>query len=178
MLIVVSDIDKNGNMVNSFMVYYDTEGSSLENELSLRKALTEVAEYAYKKHKIIIIEELDLKTAKFKANRDKPKNKGMNKVLHNFPYRKYNEIIHQLGIKYEFLVKEVNPAFTSIIGKLKYADDMKLSIHIAASFVIARRGIGFSERLLSGYRKIIEDNNCSHKSEWAKWGFINKTVNA
>lgn len=173
----VSDIDENGNMVNSFTVYYDTEDSALKNELSLRKALTEIAEYAYKKHKIIVIEELDLKTAKFKANRDKPKNKGMNRILHNFPYKKYNDIIHQLGMKYEFLVKEVKPAFTSVIGKLKYADNMKLSTHIAASFVIGRRGMGFSERLLNGYKKIVINNDYSHKSEWAKWNFINKTFN-
>ena len=43
----------------------------------------------------------------------------------------------------------VNPRNTSKIGKQKYSDRMKLSAHQAASFVIARKGQGFVDKLVS-----------------------------
>ncbi len=44
-------------------------------------------------------------------------------------------------------VVEVNPAYSSIIGRYKYADGYGLSTHEAAALVIARRGQGREERL-------------------------------
>ena len=42
---------------------------------------------------------------------------------------------------------EVNPAWTSWIAKNKFCNRMKLNIHIGASFVIARRGIGIEDKV-------------------------------
>jgi len=42
---------------------------------------------------------------------------------------------------------EVNPAYTSQIGKIKFAKRYGLSIHHAAALCIARRVTGFSELL-------------------------------
>jgi hypothetical protein len=44
------------------------------------------------------------------------------------------------------LVKEVNPAYTSKLGKLKYKKMYSLSDHEAAALVIARRAMGLNER--------------------------------
>ena len=44
-------------------------------------------------------------------------------------------------------VFEVNPAYTSQIGKIKFAKRYGLSIHHAAALCIARRILGFSELL-------------------------------
>jgi hypothetical protein len=41
---------------------------------------------------------------------------------------------------------EVNPAFTSILGELKYEKMYSLNRHDAAALVIARRGMGIRER--------------------------------
>jgi hypothetical protein len=40
---------------------------------------------------------------------------------------------------------EVHPAFTSMIGLLKYADQYSLNRHTAAALVIARKGMGIKE---------------------------------
>ena len=45
------------------------------------------------------------------------------------------------------MYKKVNPAFTSVIGKLKYQKMYNLSIHESASYVVGRRGLGFNEKL-------------------------------
>lgn len=169
----VSDINEQGNLVNCYSIYYKTSLSSTENEQSLREVLTQVVEYATKAHKIIAIEALDTSQSKYKANRDKPKQKQLNHILHNFMYRKYLTIMHSLGMKYELLVKEVNPAFTSIIGKYKYASQKKLSPHQAASYVIARRGLNFSEHLLKEHKQLLT-TEMRHNSTWSKWSYINK----
>jgi hypothetical protein len=41
--------------------------------------------------------------------------------------------------------EEVNPAYTSVIGRVKYARPLGVSVHQAAALAIARRGMGFRE---------------------------------
>ena len=52
-------------------------------------------------------------------------------------------------------INEVNPAYTSVIGQLKYARRKGISVHKAASYVIAKRGMGYRKRLSRNkYRNI------------------------
>jgi hypothetical protein len=48
-------------------------------------------------------------------------------------------------------VVKVPPYYTSIIGQLKYTRSYNLSIHYLASYVIARRGLGFEEDVPTDY---------------------------
>jgi cell division ATPase FtsA len=54
-------------------------------------------------------------------------------------------------------VIKVNPAYTSIIGKLKYAPLYNIDKDIAGAYVIARRGLGFKERMPKNYKGILKD---------------------
>ena len=54
-------------------------------------------------------------------------------------------VAKELALNTESFLTKVNPAYTSYIGKTKYANSMKLNSHTAASFVIARRGLGFKD---------------------------------
>jgi transposase len=56
-------------------------------------------------------------------------------------------------------VIKVNPAYTSIIGKLKYAPLYNVDKDTAGAYVIARRGLGFKERLPKNYRKLLKDES-------------------
>jgi hypothetical protein len=42
-------------------------------------------------------------------------------------------------------VVEVNPAYTSVIGMLKYAPQLNIDKDIAGAYVIGRRALGFKE---------------------------------
>lgn len=53
----------------------------------------------------------------------------------------------RLALRRGFKAVQVNPAYTSVIGKYKYARPYGMSGHEAAAFVIARRGQGWQERL-------------------------------
>ncbi|MBW2069547.1 MAG: DUF2192 domain-containing protein, partial [Deltaproteobacteria bacterium] len=52
-------------------------------------------------------------------------------------------------------VVKVNPAFTSIIGQLKYAPQYLLDKDVTGAFVIGRRGIGFREEIPENYLKLL-----------------------
>ena len=72
------------------------------------------------------------------------------------------------------IINEVKPNFTSIIGKLKYSNNMKLNTHISASYVIGGRAMNFKEKPLSSQNLLLI--NVINKSEWAKWSYLNKAL--
>ncbi|MEW6064244.1 MAG: hypothetical protein ACOY3U_13550, partial [Bacillota bacterium] len=76
-------------------------------------------------------------------------------------------------------VFKVKPAFTSVIGILKYQHQYGLSSHQAAALVIARRGLGHvSERVpkLLVDRFIKAKEGFSKINNWQQWSSIKKSV--
>ncbi|MGM7722553.1 IS200/IS605 family accessory protein TnpB-related protein [Metabacillus sp. Hm71] len=88
----------------------------------------------------IVIENLTLK-------QQHDTNKKFNRLTHNFKKKKLMDTIIRRALREGFLIKKVNPAYTSVIGRFKYSEKYGLSVHEAASFVIARRGLGFEEKV-------------------------------
>ena len=82
----------------------------------------------------------------------------------------------------------VNPAYSSLIGRVKFATSTGLSVHNAAAMVIARRGMNLSERLPKasvvypgGVGLHVTLNpvvNTGHRHVWFSWAKVAKTVNA
>ena len=64
-----------------------------------------------------------------------------------FTYRQLRDVLVRRALRNGLVVKAVNPAYTSWIGRLKYARPFGVSVHIAAAYVIARRGLGLQERI-------------------------------
>jgi IS605 OrfB family transposase len=73
--------------------------------------------------------------------------KRFNRLTHHFKKKKMMETIIRRGLRLGFHTKKVNPAYTSVIGRFKYMKKYGLSVHESAAFVIARRGLGYHERL-------------------------------
>ncbi|GAB6157471.1 hypothetical protein JCM39194_06710 [Desulfotomaculum varum] len=76
-------------------------------------------------------------------------------------------------------VIKVKPAFTSVIGILKYQQQYGLSNHQAAALVIARRGLGHvSERV----PKLLVDRFIKAKegfrklNNWQQWSAVKKSI--
>lgn len=173
----VTEIDAKGNLLNSFTHYYDLYLTTNDNEVSLRKALNEIGKYASDKHKPIVIEDVNLYKNNFKHNKDRTTQRKLNKALHSLPYSKYKDFTNYLRTKYSVDVIIVNPAFTSVIGKLKYNNSKKLNTHISASYVIARRGMKLNEKLLKAQVVQIPEN-IKNSHEWKKWSYLNKLKTA
>jgi len=54
-------------------------------------------------------------------------------------------------------VVEVNPAYTSVIGMLKYAPQLNIDKDVAGAYVIGRRALGFKEDMPENYEKLLKD---------------------
>lgn len=176
----ITELDSKGNLLNYKTLYYDLTKNSKENEVSLRKVLDVVGQYAYTKHKIIVVEDLNLTELKTKMNSDRKNQKTLNRYIHSFPYSRYNNIIDNLRIKYHIDTIKVNPAFTSIIGELKYSNSKKLNAHIAASYVIGRRGLGFIDfpTIKQCNQLQLKQPILNYKSNWTMWSELNKLKTA
>ena len=77
--------------------------------------------------------------------------------LQKWVYKGLLQKIEIVGKREGVQVIKVNPAYTSIIGKLKYAPIYRIDKDVAGAYVVARHGLGFKERLPKNYRKLLKD---------------------
>ena len=95
-------------------------------------------------NKPFIIESLDFTQKKMNM---RYQNKRHNRILSEFAYKEITETIKSRCRKDKVAYKEINPAYTSRIARDKYMKPMGCSIHMAASYVIARRGCGYTDSI-------------------------------
>lgn len=147
--LAIVEIDRFGNFLECMTLPIKLENKSTgqRNDI-IGKALIKLKDYALLKNKDIIVEKLDFKKKKREFDN---KNKKYNKMLSQFSYSKILSGIKMIGNKYGIGVKSINPAYTSLIGEVKYSNELGLSIHMSAAYVIARRGYEYKEKI----RKII-----------------------
>lgn len=145
--LAVSEIDHHGNLVTSRSVPLpaDVDATSRQNRTAIETACKAIIAYAASVGKPVVIENLDF-TFK-KANLKKGRKTKYNKMLSTLSYRIFAQATKRQGIQKGVQVKMVNPAYTSFIGKIKYLNQTKGSVHEAAAMVIARRGKGHRDRL-------------------------------
>ena len=72
----------------------------------------------------IVLEDL-----KFQQSHDT--DKYSNRNFHQFTYKKMLNSLIRMSLRNGFSVKTVNPAYTSVIGKLKYSKNFGISVHEA-----------------------------------------------
>lgn len=75
--------------------------------------------------------------------------KKWNRYVSNFTSRQLLEAIKRCAAKRGVPIRHVHPAYTSIIGRLKYMTHYQLTVHEAAAFVIGRRGLGIQKEHIS-----------------------------
>ena len=93
--------------------------------------------------KDVCIEDLDFKTKKSKT--ESKQSKKYNEMLHSLAYRAFSDIVESITYRNRVNLTKVNPAWTSWLARQKYCPDMKLNVHVGASYVIARRGQGYKD---------------------------------
>ncbi|NCQ52191.1 IS200/IS605 family element transposase accessory protein TnpB [archaeon] len=138
--LAVSEVDRFGNLVKSFDVKLNLKGKNSEqatNNIAL--AVKEITDYALSKNKPIFLEKLNFSSKKKELKNSF--NKKYKVMLSSFAYSKIIELIKSRSFDKGIEIIEVNPAYTSKIGKFKYQNLYKLTTHQAAAFVIARRGL-------------------------------------
>ena len=146
---------KDGNLGKYEKINLDKllEGSSEKREYLSWQTAHQVVEIAKRERKAIVVENLE-KIPKGKRGDGLPK---LRQKLHKWVYKGLLQKIEIVARRNGIQVIKVNPAYTSIIGKLKYAPLYNIDKDTAGAYVIARRGLGFKERLPKNYRGLLKD---------------------
>jgi len=74
-------------------------------------------------------------------------NKRFNRMATNFPFQKIVEAVLRRAYKEGVGIKMVWPAHTSTVGYWKYRQRYGITVHHAAALAIARRAMGFKEKI-------------------------------
>jgi IS605 OrfB family transposase len=116
-----------------------------ENELA--NIVNGLIDLAVLKKRPIVIERLN-----FQQIQKELKARGLNRLLSRFKYSLFHKLLYSRAAKHGVQIIEVNPAYSSIIGWLKFGYGYGLSKHQAAAIAIGRRiirpnGKRFSERI-------------------------------
>jgi IS605 OrfB family transposase len=81
----------------------------------------------------------------------------LRKRLHQWNAKKFLQKLKRVAMLKGVEVVEVNPAYTSIIGMLKYAPQLSIDKDIAGAYVVGRRALGFKEDTPENYEKLLKD---------------------
>ncbi len=84
-------------------------------------------------------------------------NKKIRKVKQQWIYRGILEKIKVIAKREGVEVIEVNPAYTSVIGMLKYAPQYNIDKDTAGAYVIGRKALEYKEELPKNYENLIKD---------------------
>ena len=142
--VTVTETNQYGHMIDTDLIWYRfKKGNATQTDLEC--IANKVKERALATGKDIVIENLNFKDKKAKTI--SKKGKKYNDMLHSLAYLKFTNIMENVCYRNCIWLRKINPAWTSWIAKQKYCPNMKLNIHTGASFVIARRGQGYTEKV-------------------------------
>jgi len=113
----------------------------------------QIVDLAIQKNKAIAIENLK----KLKKGVRGDGKAELRKRLHQWNAKKFMQKLKRVAMLKGVEVVEVNPAYTSVIGMLKYAPQLSIDKDIAGAYVIGRRALGFKEDVPENYERLLKD---------------------
>lgn len=156
-----ADVSSNGNLIKAGVIPFTLDGlSSGHAKEVLGVAVKKLVALATDRRKPIVREDLDFVR---KKRQMEYREKRQNRKLSAFIYSKAAAMVEARAFREDTVVLKVNPAYTSLIAKVKYMKLKNLSIHCAAAYVIGRRGMGFSEKLPSYLNHLVPK---TRKNRW------------
>ena len=143
--LAVAETDASGNYVKAWRVPLVTYGKSHHQaEALIGDAVSGVVGYARGVGKPLVIERLDFRQKKAVLEGESRKYARM---LSSFSYGKVKAYFLSRGYREGVEIVEVNPAYSSVVGRVKFMERYGLTVHQAAALVLARRYLGCSERI-------------------------------
>ena len=181
--LAVAETDRSGNFVKTFSVPLVTYGKTAHQaEALIGDAVARVVEYARQARKPIVIERLDFSRKRAALEGDSAKHSRM---LSSFGYGRMKAYFLSRGYREGVEVFQVNPAYSSVIGRVKFMERYGLSVHQAAALALARRLPGCREGIPRQW--IAPLDNGGHvtfsvpvrkrvKHVWSYWGAISRQL--
>jgi IS605 OrfB family transposase len=153
--LAIAEVSKTGELLS-----YQTV--SLHNLLGLSQNSKDHQEWilahqlidlAVQKNKAIAVENLK----KLKKGRRGDGKAKLRRILHQWNAKRFLQKLKRVAMLKGVEVVEINPAYTSVIGMLKYAPQLSIDKDIAGAYVIGRRALGFKEDMPENYEKLLKD---------------------
>lgn len=181
--LAVTETDRFGNPVNAWSVPLVTYGKTTDQAAALiGDACQQIVDSAVQSGKPLSIERLDFAKKKTALEAEGPRYARM---LSSLSYNKIKPTLKARAFRFGVEVFEVNPAYSSVIGRTKYAARYGLTVHQAAALVLAHRVLRVSERPPRHW-KIPDGNNGqvtfplpvrnTAKHVWSFWRVLSKPL--
>lgn len=169
----ISNVNAKGQLISSWSQKFDILGKTSEQVTKIIEAeAIELVNVARRANKPITVEKLDTTTSKVSHPYG---NKKANLMMTMFAYKKMISAIQSRAEKKGVAVFKVNPAYTSQMGKIKYMKRFGISIHEAASYVIARRAMGFKEKLPPVLGALLPEKMIG-THHWVQWKYVSNLL--
>ena len=141
--LAVTETDSSGNWLRSWRAPLATYGKTGHQSGALiGDVVANVVEHAVQAGKPVVIERLDFMRKKAALEGE---SRGYSRMLSSFSYGKIKAYFISRGHRNGVEVFQVNPAYSSVIGRVKFMERYGLTVHQAAA--VARRLLGCSERV-------------------------------
>ena len=135
--ISVSEINLDGKLQSLTRYNYLHQGKATKTKTSMLELVSKLVSQAVNVGKDIVIE--DLVSLDSNKKQDKTTSKNYNRMINSLKFGLFKHCLVSKASKEGVSVHTVNPYNTSKIAKASYTNRMKLNVHDAASYVIARR---------------------------------------
>ena len=171
-LVALTNVDKNGKFLSYHTITFENlhtyRKDKREDYISYK--MDKIVNYCINKGKGIVVEDLQF-------DQEFSYNKERNRKLSNLKTTAL-KLLERKCKKRGVSFRKVFPEYTSIIGKYKYSRLHNLSFHHLASYVIARRGLGFKEAFPNVYDWVLSqvgayiEPSLKKNSPYRKWSMI------
>lgn len=135
--ISVSEIDSVGGLKSLTRYNYLHKGKATKTKTSMLELVSRLVTQAASIGKDIVIE--DLVSLDSNKKQEKTTSKEYNRMINSLKFGLFKHCLLSKAAKEGVFLHSVNPYNTSKIARKSYTNRMKLNVHDAASYVIARR---------------------------------------
>ena len=151
--LALAEVSSDGNLLSYRTISLHEFMSYSKNRRDYEEWLLahKIVEIAKEKGKAIAIENLKKVNRGYRGD-GKAK---LRKRLHHWNFKGLLSKIERTAKLNGVEVIKVNPAFTSVIGALKYSPQFGIDKDIASAYVIGRRTLGFKEEIPENYLKLL-----------------------
>jgi IS605 OrfB family transposase len=147
--VALTNVDNNGKLLSSHSISFENLHSYRKDKRNdyISYKMDKVVNYCINRGKGIVVENLQFE-------QEFSYNKKRNRKLSNLKTTAL-QLLERKCKKRGVSFRKVFPGYTSLIGKYKYSGLHNLSLHHLASYVIARRGLGFKETIPDIYNWVL-----------------------
>ncbi len=160
-------VDKDGNLAASGNIGINIQSQPKgRTEAVLADSVTQLTTLALEHQCPIVVEKLDFSD---KKKRWREMSSRHNRMLSGFAYSKFLQLLKARCFNLGIQLIEVNPAYSSLIGLIKFMSLYGLNSATAAALVLARRAMRLSERPPT---RTAYQGTEPRKHVWSDWRII------